>query len=227
MNDNLYAYNSILVTNYKEDTPQIIIEPDVSEIEDSVTIKVYFVDEIGEINEGKVIFRINGKTLRDDKGNVIYVDVVDGAAILPDVNVTREWMKANTIIQAIYTGTDTIEPFVSDIVNITIPKKEATLVITGDLEGKAGENVTLSVSVTDKNGNLDTGRVAFKLNGKILKNSDGKVLYADVREGVATVTYTIPAKTKAKPYTLTAVFADNIYGRVETTSDFVVIKGVN
>ena len=220
INDNLYAFNAILVVNYQE--PQITIEPAEIEIDDSVTLKVSLVDSIGEINEGKVIFRINGKTLRDENGNVIYVDVVDGVATLPDVNVTSEWMKPDTTIQAVYTGTDTINPIVSHPINVNVAKKEATVEINGDLNVKAGENVTLSASVTDKNGNVNTGRVVFKLNGKTLKDANGKALYVDVVNGLASTVYTLPAKTKAKTYTLTAVFVDTNYERAEISKDFVV-----
>lgn len=221
MNDNLYTFNSILVTTY-ESKPPVTIEPDVSEIEDTVTLTASFIDDIGEINEGMVVFKVNGKTLRDNDGQVIYAPVVNGVATLQDVNITSEWMKPETSIQAVYTGTDTINPVVTNPITITIPKKEATLVINGDLEGKAGESVTLSVSVTDKNANLNTGRVAFKLNGKTLKDADGKALYADVVNGVASKVYTIPAKTKAKKYTLTAVFVDTNYERAEIKGDFIV-----
>ena len=222
VNDNLYTYNSILVATYEEPVPPLVIEPAESEIENNVTLTASFVDEIGEVNEGKVIFKINGKTLRNDEGKVIYVDVIDGVAILPDVNITSEWMKPETTIQAIYTGTDTIDPIITDPVTITITKKEATLVINGYLEGKIGENVTLSASVTDKNGNVNTGRVAFKLNGKTLKDAYGKALYANVVNGVASTVYTIPAKNKAKTYTLTAVFVDTNYERAEVRENFVV-----
>ena len=220
INDNLYAFNAILVINYQE--PQITIEPAEIEIDDNVTLKVSLVDSIGEINEGKVIFRINGKTLRDEKGNVIYADVVGGVATLPDVNVTSEWMKPNTTIQAIYTGTDTIEPVISDSIAVNVTNKEATVLINGDLQAKAGENVTLSANVTDKNGNVNTGHVAFKLNGKTLKDADGKALYVDVVNGVASKVYMLPAKTKTKTYTLTAVFTDTNYERAEDSNNFDV-----
>ena len=221
VNDNLYTFNSILVTNYESKSP-VTIEPAEVEIEDNVTLSVSLVDEIGEVSDGKVIFRINGKTLRDENGNVIYVDVINGVATLPDVNVTCEWMKPETTIQAVYAGTDTIDPIVTNPLIITVTKKEATLVITGDTKAKAGENVTISASVTDKNGNVNTGRVVFKLNGKTLKDAEGKALYIDVEKGVASTVYTVPAKTKAKTYTLTAVFVDTNYERVEISKDFVV-----
>ena len=52
----------------------------------------------------------------------------------------------------------------------------------------------------------------------------GKALYAEVNDGIATITYTIPEKTKAKEYTLTAVFTDTAYDRVEAESKLNVVK---
>lgn len=45
-----------------------------------------------------------------------------------------------------------------------------------------------------------------------------------VTDGMATTNYTIPAKTKAKTYNLTAVFTDTAYERSETHMIFEVAK---
>ena len=71
---------------------------------------------------------------------------------------------------------------------------------------------------------INSGRLVFKLNGKTLKGEDGKALYVDVVNGIANTTYTIPAKTKAKAYTLTAVFTDVAYERAECEAELVVAK---
>ena len=134
-------------------------------------------------------------------------------------------MKTDTTIQAVYTGTDTIEPFTTEPITVTLTKKTVTLELTGDTTGKAGDNVTLSVNVKDENNNnLNTGRVSFKLNGKTLKGEDGKALYVNVQNGVASTTYMIPAKTKAKKYPFTAVFTDTEYERTDVQSEFDISK---
>ena len=63
-----------------------------------------------------------------------------------------------------------------------------------------GQTVTFTVKVTG-----DATKVVFKVNGKSLKDANGKVIYAKVVDGIATIDYVIPEGMKAKDYTLTAV----------------------
>ncbi|RAP52030.1 MAG: hypothetical protein BZ133_01925, partial [Methanosphaera sp. SHI613] len=63
-----------------------------------------------------------------------------------------------------------------------------------------GQTVTFTVKV-----NTDASKVVIKVNGKSLKDANGKVIYAKVVDGIATIQYTIPENMKAKEYNLTAV----------------------
>ena len=176
------------------------------------------------ISEGKTLFKINGKTPRDDECNVIYADVVNGRVELPDVNITSEWTKDGTKIQAVYCGNEDTAPIFAEETVINITKPEATVTITAPETATAGETITLTATVTDKDKQVNSGRVVFKLNGKTLKDADGNALYVNVKNGTATTTITIPAKTKAKAYTLTAVFTDMTYERAEDVAELVVTK---
>jgi predicted outer membrane repeat protein len=195
-------------------------------IGDSTTITAQFYDDTyTPIGDGKAIFRVNGKTLRDNQGNVIYADVINGRAELPDVNITQEWMKPDTTIQAVYVGDDNNDPITTKPTTVTVTKPEAQITLEAPTEATAGQEITLKATVTDGENNITSGRVAFKLNGKTLKDpKTGKALYAEVKDGVATITYTIPEKTKAKEYTLTIVFTDTNYDRVEAESKLNVVK---
>ena len=185
----------------------------------------FYTDDNQQITSGKAIFKVNGKTLRDDEGNVIYIEIIDGRAELPDVNITQEWTKEGTTIQAVYIGDDNNEPITTKPTTVTVTKPEATITLEAPSEANAGTTITLKATVTDGENNITSGRVAFKLNGKTLKDpKTGKALYANVENGVATITYTIPEKTKAKEYTLTAVFTDTKYDRVEAESKLNVVK---
>jgi hypothetical protein len=57
------------------------------------------------------------------------------------------------------------------------------------------------------------GTSTIKINGKTLKNTEGKVIYAPVVDGIATVEYMIPDTMKSKDYTLSAVFVSSNYSR--------------
>ena len=185
----------------------------------------FYDDTYTPISDGKAIFKVNGKTLRDNQGNVIYVDVINGRAELPNINITQEWAKPDTTIQAIYIGEDNNDPITTKPTTINVTKPEATITLETPTTANAGTTITLKATVTDGDNAISSGRVAFKLNGKTLKDpKTGKALYANIENGIATITYTIPEKTKAKTYNLTAVFTDIAYDRKEASAELVVAK---
>ena len=134
-------------------------------------------------------------------------------------------MKPDTTIQAVYMGDNNNEPIITEKTPVTVTKPEATITLEAPTEAVAAQKITLKATVTDGDNAISSGRVAFKLNGKTLKDpKTGKALYVNVENGVATATYTLPLKTKAKTYNLTAVFTDTNYDRVETSVEFFVIS---
>ena len=56
------------------------------------------------------------------------------------------------------------------------------------------------------------------------ETKEGKVLYVDVKDAITTTTYRIPYETKAKTYTLTAVFSDIVYDWKEADVELVIAK---
>ncbi|RAP46297.1 MAG: hypothetical protein BZ136_07765, partial [Methanosphaera sp. rholeuAM74] len=106
------------------------------------------------VNGGKAIFRVNGKTIRDDQGNVIYADVINGHVQPLTVNITSEWMKPNTTIQAIYSGTDEFEATITAPTTVNVAKPEATITLDAPTEATAGTTITLKATVTDGENNI-------------------------------------------------------------------------
>jgi hypothetical protein len=219
-----YTSNNITIT-------LISLKPGVNTTTENLTIgettklvATFFTDEGTPVTGGRAIFRVNGKTLRDEEGNVIYVDVKNGKAETPDVMITKEWMKPDTNIQALYSGTDEFTQIITEKTFIEVTKPEANIELTIPEEATAGQTITLKAKVTYEDALVTTGRVVFKLNGKTLKDENGKALYVNVENGIATTTYTIPAKTKAKTYTISAVFTDNNYLRSEKEENILVNK---
>ncbi|MDD6534517.1 MAG: hypothetical protein PUF18_03305 [Methanosphaera sp.] len=89
----------------------------------------------------------------------------------------------------------------------------------------AGSNITLIAVVTDDEGKvLNDGKVAFKLNGKTLKDADGKAITVKVENGVAKLVYEIPKDYSAKDYKLTAVYESNTITRSEATEIITIQK---
>ena len=72
---------------------------------------------------------------------------------------------------------------------------------------------------------ITTGKVVFKINGKTLKDDNGKVIYAKVdSNGVATLSDYNIGDLKATTYTLKAVFTAPGYDKLEATQTIDVIR---
>ncbi|OED30034.1 Ig-like domain repeat protein [Methanosphaera sp. WGK6] len=200
----------------------IKVDPVTAYIGDVITLTATITDsENNAITNGKVIFKVNGKTLRDAEGNTIYATVKDGKYVVENITVLSGWAKTSSVITAVYGGYGDFE---SSRINttFTVTKREVKATVDS-VTTKAGETVTFTVKLTD-NITVTGGKVVFKLNGKTLRDDNGNVLYGTVTDGVAKVTYTLPAKMSAKTYTLTSVFSSGIYNRAEANATLTVTK---
>ena len=92
---------------------------------------------------------------------------------------------------------------------INVKKLPSKITVTRQT-GYIGDNITLTATITDNNGNTITGgRVAFKLNDVTLKDTNGDVIYTTVTNGKATINYHIPSNYQAKTYKISAVYSGN------------------
>ena len=183
----------------------------------TITANIYLDDTIAiDINKGKVVFKVNGKTLKDTNGKVIYAKVINGTATIENYVVPSSWTKENTTIQAVYSGSTQLESLKSDKETITITKQAPAVTLTDMLASK-GESIQINIQVTQGQTPINTGKIVVKINGKTLKDTNGKIIYATVNNGIATINYTIPSNMKVNNYNLTSVFISSDYERVENT----------
>jgi hypothetical protein len=183
---------------------------------------IYFDGEIiTDITKGKVTFKVDGKTLKDSSGKVIYAKIVNGIATIENYIVPDTWKEGSTI-QAVYSGSTQCEKLTSEKENITINKEAPTLTIGPVEPATAGTTITLKATITDNNKVINTGKIVFKINGKTVKDENGKVIYAKVVNGEVSVEYTIPENYKAKDYTLTATYISSNYDRIEDTKTLTI-----
>ena len=173
-----------------------------------------------DINSGKIVFKVNGKTLKDSNGKVIYAKVTGGIASI-EYQIPENWN--NTQIQAIYSGSAILGGLKSDKETITVTKAQPTITFT-DITARKSDNIQIKVQLKQADNNINTGKIVIKLNGKTLKNADGKVIYAQVINGEAIINYTIPSNMKNKDYTLTATFISNDYERIESNQTLTITE---
>ncbi|MBR3213545.1 MAG: hypothetical protein IKF79_03415, partial [Methanosphaera sp.] len=179
-----------------------------------------------DINKGKVTFKVNGRTLKDTNGKVIYAKVVNGVATIENYVVPEDWSKDGTTIQAVYSGSTQCEKLTSEKTNITVATPEATLTITPITDDvQTGSTITLKAKVAVGDNAITTGKIVFKVNGKTVKDTNGKVIYAKVdANGEVSVDYTIPESFKVGTYNIEAVFTAPSYDKITSNTTMTVVK---
>ncbi|MEE1117270.1 MAG: hypothetical protein VZR33_06100 [Methanosphaera sp.] len=205
----------------------ITINPIKSSIGSITNITAKITDENGNrVTGGKAVFKVNGITLKDEYNNVIYAHVNDGIASI-NYKVQDVWIKDTSYVEAVYGGTANYSEArtkATDVLDIS-PGISTITLEKQTVTAKSGQTVTLRAKIVDATGdNINKGKVVFKLNGKTLKDENGEVLYAQVKNGEAVLDYTIPSIYSAKSYTLTAVFGGGNYQRAETTGNLILEK---
>ena len=203
---------------------KLTVEPINSKVGNTINItaRIQENDEtLTSINSGKVTFKVNSKTLKDASGKVIYVKVVNGTATIENYVVPTEWTRNDTTIQAIYTGSAQCSKLTSEKTQPVISPM-APSITTNDITATAGEQITLTANINDGDKQINTGKVLFKINGKTIKDANGKVLYVKVVNGIASLNYTIPSDMNAKNYNITAIFTSPNYEKLEDTKTLTV-----
>ena len=178
----------------------------------TITLTARVTDQLeNNITGGKIVFKINGKTVKDANGKAVYAKVVDGIA---SVNYTAADNLAGKDIEitAIYTGYKTYESAKANT-TATVNPKELTLTTTA---------TTTQLTATLSDNTINTGKIVFKINGKTVKDANGKVIYAKVTNGTVSVDYTLPESYKAGNYTVTATFVASGYDKLVANTTMTV-----
>ena len=158
------------------------------------------------IDEGKVVFKVNGNTVgysNVDNGLATYV--YDAKSLTPkNYTITVKYGENSKYLGSSSTSTLTVV-------------KDASKIVVSNVTVISNETVKITATVSNKNnGNYATsGKVAFKLNGKTIG-------YANVTNGKAILTY--KAVHSAKTYKLNATYGGNniLNSSVSSMSSFVV-----
>ncbi|MBO7718691.1 MAG: Ig-like domain repeat protein, partial [Methanosphaera sp.] len=190
----------------------------------TIQASIYFEGQVSEdINKGKVAFKVNGKTLKDESGKTIYAKIVNGVAKIEDYVIPESWADGNYSIQAVSTASSQSHALKSELSTLNVheeedPTIEEPQLTTEDVTATIGTPVTLKATLTDNGKQINEGKVLFKVNGKTLKDESGKVIYAKIVNNEAVLEYTFPESWKLKDYTITAMLISSDYPRLEANS---------
>ena len=103
---------------------------------------------------------------------------------------------------------------------ITITTTEPTLT-TEDITTQARATITLKATINTTT-TINTGKIVFKINGKTLKDTNGKVIYDKGINETGSIEYTIPEEYATGTYNITAVFISPDYERLEDTKTLTI-----
>ena len=208
----------------------IVLNPIKTVLDEETTIiaNVTTLDN-SPVTGGKVAFKLNGKTIKDENSKVIYANVVDGKASIP-YTFTLDNIQGN--ITAVYSGSTSYNGSRSEAIQAEIEQSQdeepqltgVATVYLEDIAATPGETITITATVKDGQVNIDEGKVVFKIAGKTVKDEKGKAIYVKVVDGKATLEYTIPTTYKVKDYTLKATYMSSIYDKTENESTLRVVK---
>ena len=196
----------------------VTIDPVEGVIGELTTIVANVVDANGNpVNGGRVVFKYNGKTLKDADGNVVQANVVNGVATV-DFVVPDSWKKAGNL-SAKYGGTSAVDTSDSQTVTPTVSLRNVTITVAPQANtAEAGDSVIYVVIVSDeKTGTLINGVVVVKMAGVTI----GQV---EVVNGVGMFNYTIPTSRRAEDYNMSFVFSNSTYNRAEYDNATLTVK---
>lgn len=195
----------------------------------NITINVY--SDTGEVvNDGKIIFKVGGKYLRDDSGKLISADIVDGVATYENLTVS---------LKATYYPESRGVLFDADLTAIVVKSSlmpanyntsyglssndwdyDGDSLILDDVSASVGETIIVKVKLNNTD-DLNNGKMVLKVNGKTVKDVDTGKLYVKVVDGEATFTYALPKSLKAGDYVIKALFTSGEH-KLEAESTLTV-----
>ena len=184
----------------------IEVENFTGKIGDNVQLKANVKDENdGIINAGKVLFKVNKETIKDN-GQISYAPVVNSTAIL-NYTIPKSWNKTISL-EAVYSGTSQYNSCRSNPLILDGMKLDTTVSIKS-YNLAYQENIKLTAEVIDERGNpVSGGKAIYKINGATLK-SNNTAIEVRVRNGSAVLNYTTPLSWTTNNITIQAVYSGN------------------
>ena len=174
------------------------------------------------INEGYVIFKYNGLTIKDNNSQTVKVNVKNGK-ITYNYIIANNTKTSTPSIEVVYTGTDKYEE--SRMLKYFNVTNKATIVVTTNQSTvKMDQKIKFIATVKWDSIAVNTGFVIFKINGVTVKDAKNNTVRAYLKNGVATYDFTIPDGWSAKPNKLSAVYSQLTYTRLENKTYFSLNK---
>ncbi|WP_455645650.1 beta strand repeat-containing protein [Methanosphaera sp.] len=144
------------------------------------------------VNEGYVVFKVNGVSIKDADGNVIRVKVENNTATytyhvpIGMASVDGQGNLRNYTVEAVYQS-DIFYPDARNTTVFNVEKSNVTVNINSVIINNSTKTITqITGNMTDYHGNLLVGsnKVCIKVNGKSLKDNNNNTMYFTVTNGI-------------------------------------------
>ena len=143
----------------------------------TVTLRAKITDTTGtRITGGKVVFKLNGKTLKGENGEVLYAQVIDGKAEL-DYIITTKYSAKTYTLTAVYGGNNYERTETNG--TLTLENKEVNINV--DSITTNNNKTSIKATITYETGLLivTSTKIAIKINGKTVlsgvNSTNGKI----------------------------------------------------
>ena len=139
-----------------------------SKTDETITIRAKVTDAEGDkIESDKVVFKLNGVTLKDAQENPIKVQVIDGEAKL-DYTLTANYTAKTYNLTAVFGGTY----YQRTEANGTLTLEKKAVKINEDNITVKNNKINIKATITDETGKLliKNTSLAIKINGKTVLN---------------------------------------------------------
>ena len=181
----------------------------ITKMDESITFTATIKDTI-TVNDGVVIFKINGLTVKDKNGKDIQTKVVNNKAsinfIIPD-----GWSAKAFKLTAVYANKNYKRMENKTYFNLT--KTKTHFNVADNNIKVSNRTMTITGSLLDEHNHIVTGQsvTAIKINGKSLLKSNNKTQYFAINNGTFTFTFKLPDYIKQSgKYNISFVTGDRL-----------------
>ena len=223
-NNENYAPTSAKTT-FQVISTDIVINPIITKANINTTITVNVTASDGSvINEGKVVAKVNGKTIKDANKKIVYAPVSNGQASFV-YNFTSAQIANPANVTATYSGSANYPGAHAEPVSVIEDTTRFVDITLGDITASPGETITITTSVKYAGSNVDGGKLTYKVNGKTIRDATtNKVIYETVVDGEASATYTIPSTMRVGSHTLTVTYTGSSYDMTQANVTLNIVK---
>ncbi|MBQ6443895.1 MAG: hypothetical protein IJJ11_04340 [Methanosphaera sp.] len=168
----------------------VTTSPLVTRMDEKITFTATLKDSV-TINDGVVIFKVNGLTIKDDKNNTIMVNVKNNRATL-EFTIPDGWSARSFKLTAVYSHRNYKRAENKTYFNLT--KTQTHFNITG-MTAKKNGNLTINARLLDGHNHnvLGVNTIAVKINGQTLQQN-AKSVFFDIVNGTVNLSFKLPDK---------------------------------